>query len=114
MASVDPAKAAADMCRLIAVDQGVGITPAASEVMSKMAVEFARLVAIDIAAFAHHRGRKVIGVEDVFLVSRRDRNFLDHLARFEVEILQPKRDAKKAAAVKKSGVGAAAVGDTEF
>jgi histone H3/H4 len=111
MADVSPAtaatahSAAAQMCQLVSSDQGVAMTSDAASVVATMAVEFARVVGIDAVAFASHRGRKVIGVEDILLLCRRDRNSLDLLSRFDSEQLQPMRDAKRAAAARKSSAG---------
>ena len=100
-------QAAKQMCVLVADDQGARIDEDAVAILAKMVVEFARVVAIDVAAFAAHRGRKVIGVEDVMLMARRDAALHSALVQFDTEELQPKRDAKKALVAMKS---AAALG----
>jgi len=71
-----------------------------------MALEFTRVVAIDAAAFAAHRGRKVVGVEDVMLMARRDVDLHGTLAQFDADELQPKRDAKRATAALKAATAA--------
>lgn len=99
--------AAKQMAALVADDQSARLDDDAAEVIAKMAVEFARVVAIDAAAFAAHRGRKVIGVEDVMLMARRDAALHGALAQFDADELQPKRDAKKAVVAMKAAAAAA-------
>ena len=93
--SINATHAAKHMCTLVSDDQRIRIDDSASEMLSKMAVEFARVAAIDSAAFASHRGRKVIGHEDVMLMARRDSNLYRALAQFDADELQPRRLAKK-------------------
>jgi hypothetical protein len=74
--------------------------------LGKLAIDYARVIAQDAAAFARHRGRAGVDASDVALVGRRDPHVAARLAQLRGALEADAARAKAAAAAAKEAAAA--------
>lgn len=79
--------------------------------LGKLAIDYARVVAQDAAAFARHRGRAGVDAADVALVGRRDPHVAARLAELRAALEADAARAKAAAAAAKEAAAAITAAD---
>ena len=105
--------ATTDIIKAVCAAEAVTLDEPAQFMLSSLVIDYARLIALDAAAFAAHRGRARIGAEDVKLCVRRDPALVRKISAFEAANIAPKkkrapRPSKVAAAAAAAATAAAA------
>lgn len=99
------AKPVQELCTELEDAEGVKIEARSVFLLSQLAFDYSKLLALDTTAFAAHRSRAKVTAEDVMLVARRDDVLLRRLQEFDKEVIEPTR---KKVVRRKSTAGAAA------